>query len=172
MLYGRKTRTLIPCWRRQGVNSDINEKRRIRKKSVQKCHDRHARDLPELRIGQTVYFELRENAKWIVGKVNSKLGERTYLVKGANGGTYRRNRVQMRPTNVRFYETQQPDLEVDIPVITPEKPDDVTESHDNNPETTTTDNTEVITANARNPEGLRRSTRRHQRPYYLKDYVT
>jgi hypothetical protein len=47
--------------------------------------------------------------KWILGTILEVLAERTYLVEGRNGGIYRRNRVQMRPTRV----------EIDRPPIMP-----------------------------------------------------
>ena len=55
----------------------VSEKRQKHKEKVKKYHDKGAKDLPELGEGQTVYFEHREKAQWILGKVRKVLSERT-----------------------------------------------------------------------------------------------
>ena len=53
------------------------------------------------------------------GKIISKEGERSYVVRGENGGTYKRNRVYIWPTSVPC----QPEYEYE-----PRVPDDNTQS--------------------------------------------
>ena len=98
MMFGRQTRTLLPTWKL--VKGDKCEKRERRKKSVKKYHDKRARDLPRLQREQSVYFEHKQDERWILGKVLKSTDENTYIVQAQNGATYRRNRVHIRPTRV------------------------------------------------------------------------
>ena len=49
---------------------------------------------------QSVFFQHTEGQNWKLGKVADVLGPNTYQVSGSNRGTYRRNRVHMRPTSI------------------------------------------------------------------------
>ena len=51
-------------------------------------------------MGQSAFFQHTEGQNWKLGKVTDILGPNTYQVSGPNGGTYRRNRVHMRPTSI------------------------------------------------------------------------
>ena len=67
----------------------MKEKREARKRSVRKAHDRKSRKLSEIDVGQSAFFQHTDI-----------LGPNTYQVSGPMGGTYRRNRVHMRPTSI------------------------------------------------------------------------
>ena len=83
---GCETRSVLPCFKRQH-KSVVSEETKAQREG-KKYHDKGAKDLPELGEGQTVYFEHREKAQWILGKVRKVLSERTYLIEGVNGGVY------------------------------------------------------------------------------------
>lgn len=71
--------------------------------TVKRWRDKHSNEMRKLRIGEVVYFEYKPTQKWIKGKIIEIKGQRTYLVKSEKGGEYRRNRFQVRPSNV-FYD--------------------------------------------------------------------
>jgi transposase InsO family protein len=102
MMFNRKTRSFLPTINSQLKDSVIREKRESRKDSVKKSHDRKSRRLSELDIGQAVFFQHLEGKNWKLGEITQILGPNTYQVKGPDGGIYRRNRVHMRPTKVRY----------------------------------------------------------------------
>lgn len=78
----------------------MKEKREARKRRVKKAHDQKSQRPSEIDAGQSVFFQHTEGHNWKLGKVTDILGPNTYQVSGSNGGTYRRNRVRMRPTNI------------------------------------------------------------------------
>ncbi|XP_064624557.1 uncharacterized protein K02A2.6-like [Lineus longissimus] len=173
MLFGRKTRSFIPCVAKpETIDESVLEKRAKRKRSVRRCHDRQSRDLKHLEIGQTVYFEHRERARWILGKITEVLGDRTYTVRGHNGGTYRRNRVQMRPTKVELRTSMREVSPSRIPnVQSPHAQPAIPESISEN---TIVSEPTLPNQTAHEPEvpiPLRRSTRITREPARLKDYV-
>ena len=104
MMFNRRTRSFLPSI--SGSPKDppppplVKEKREARKHSVKKAHDRKSRRLSEIDVGQSVFFQYTEGQNWKLGKVTDILGHNTYQVSGPNGGTYRRNRVHMRPTSI------------------------------------------------------------------------
>jgi transposase InsO family protein len=54
MMFGRKTRTMLPFLNKC---SETNRGRENRKLTVKKHHDKLARDLPKLKEGQSVFFD-------------------------------------------------------------------------------------------------------------------
>ena len=78
----------------------VKEKREARKRSVKKAHDRKPRRLSKIDVRQSVFFQHTEGQNWKLGKVTDVLGPHTYEISVSNGGTYRRNRVHMRPTSI------------------------------------------------------------------------
>ncbi|KAL5017694.1 hypothetical protein ScPMuIL_005222, partial [Solemya velum] len=100
MMFGRQTRSFLPhivkCDDAQGVKV----KRESRKRSVKQSYDRKARRLSEIDIGQSVFFQHMEGKNWRLGQVTEIVGPRTYVIRGPDGGVYRRNRVHMRPTKI------------------------------------------------------------------------
>ena len=47
-----------------------------------------------------MFFQHTEGQNWKLGKVTDVLGPNTYEIIDSNGGTYRRNRGNMRPTSI------------------------------------------------------------------------
>lgn len=125
-MFGRTTRTFIPNLQSSTPKSMITKKRETRRQSVKRTFDRHSRPLSELSARQPVYFQHLEGERWKLGSVKEKTGPKTYIVEGTDGGTYRRNRVLMRPTSVVARPRELSPFRV--PEITPQNT-----SHDINP---------------------------------------
>ena len=98
MMFGRTTRTLLPEVVRN--KPEINEKRERRRSSVKRHYDKSARNYPELKVDQAVYFERKSGSRWILGKVVNRTNTHTYVVQSQDGVFYRRNRLHIRPTNI------------------------------------------------------------------------
>ena len=96
----------------------MKEKRDARKRSVKRAHDRKTRKLSEIDVGQSVFFQHKEGQNCRIGKITDILGPNTYLVDGPYGGTYRRNRVHMRPTRIT------PKVHDMSPIFVPRTPDE------------------------------------------------
>ena len=126
MMFNRRTRSFLP--RISGIPKDplVKEKREARKRSITKAHDRKSRRLSEIDVGQSVFFQHTKGQNWKLGRVTDILGPNTYQVSGPKGGTYRRNRVHMRPTSItlkaRDLSPVVPPRVLDVtPLILPEK---------------------------------------------------
>ena len=78
----------------------VKGKREARKGSVKGAHDRKSQRLSRIDVGQSVFFQHTEGQNWKLGKVTDVLGPNTYQICGPSGGTYRRNRVHVRPTSI------------------------------------------------------------------------
>ncbi|PFX12101.1 Retrovirus-related Pol polyprotein [Stylophora pistillata] len=57
LMFKRKTRSLIPSFNKHSSNDPIEVRRQARKGTVQKSHDRKAKSLPELDVGQHIFFQ-------------------------------------------------------------------------------------------------------------------
>ena len=97
MMFGRKTRTMLPFLNKC---NETNLERENRKLTVKKHHDKRARDLPKLKEGQSVFFEQKENENWKLGQIIDQYNPRSYVVQNEDGVKYRRNRVKIRPTDI------------------------------------------------------------------------
>jgi hypothetical protein len=100
MLFKRRTRSFLPHVVERDDSQKVKVKREARKRVVKKHYDRKARQLSEIDVGQSVFFQHMEGKNWRLGRVTEILGPRTYVVQGPDGGVYRRNRVHMRPTKI------------------------------------------------------------------------
>ncbi|XP_060074979.1 uncharacterized protein K02A2.6-like [Ylistrum balloti] len=89
MLFGRKTRTLLPHLPRALNDEDMTRKREQRKKSVKRYYDKTARDLPCVSEGKSVYFQHKEHERWILGRVIECNSDRTYMIQAQSGAIYR-----------------------------------------------------------------------------------
>lgn len=90
MLFQRPTRTFLPYLHKtQNDISHTKAKREKRKKSVKKCYDKKTKNLSQLEIDQSVYYQHSEGQQWKRGKVVGILGQRTYELKGQDGGVYK-----------------------------------------------------------------------------------
>ena len=98
MLLGRQTRTFLPTFHGKIMKSHISRKRENRRRSVKKYYDKTAKSHPSLKANENVYFEVKNNIKWILGKVVKQTDTNTYILKSQDGVTYRRNRLHIRPT--------------------------------------------------------------------------
>ena len=111
MMFNRRTRSFLPSVSNSPTDPLVKEKREARKRSVKKAHDRKSRRLSRIDVGQSVFFQHTEGQNWKLGKITDVLGPNTYETSGSNGGTYRRNRVHMRPTSITpKYRDPSPDI--------------------------------------------------------------
>ena len=85
----------------QNIDSRQVKERKERQKAKQKQrYDQHARDLPELYIGQHVrLLDIHTNRWSEQGVVKAKLPNRSYLVQTEYGVRRRRNRRHIRPAS-------------------------------------------------------------------------
>ena len=106
MLMSRRTRTLLPTSDElllpqvvQGVTSDIT----ARRKQAKHYYDKTAKDLPELKIGETVRVQPdMPNQTWRKATCLQKVGPRSYLIQTEDGQKYRRNRKFLRVSTEEF----------------------------------------------------------------------
>ena len=97
MMFGRKTRTMLPFLNKCNETNRGCENRKL---TVKKHHDKRARDLLKLKEGQSVFFEQKENENWKLGQIIDQYNPRSYVVQNEDGVKYRRNRVKIRPTDI------------------------------------------------------------------------
>ena len=100
MMFNRRTHSFLPGMSNSSMDSLVKEKREARKGSIKTAHDWKPQRLSKIDVGQSVLFQHTEGQNWKLGKVTDILGPNTYEISGSNGGTYRRNRVHMRPTSI------------------------------------------------------------------------
>ncbi|GFR91029.1 Pol polyprotein [Elysia marginata] len=101
IMFGRSRRSMLPSRPEQQKLTDqtFQDRREHRRSSSKKYFDRLSKTLPKLSVGQRVYYEqFGNNKKWASGVIQSDLEDRSYIIKGDNGGSYRRNRKYMRPS--------------------------------------------------------------------------
>ena len=103
----------------QHIDAQLVRERKEGQKVKQKEHyDKHARNLPELNIGDHVRLQDMHNNRWSQsGVIKSKLPNRSYLVEIDNGEIRRRNRRHLRPAPRRrdeqFRRSTQMDSDLD-----------------------------------------------------------
>ncbi|XP_023933671.1 uncharacterized protein K02A2.6-like [Lingula anatina] len=191
MVFGKPGRTFLPSVAKKSKDPQVLEKINKRNKSVKKYHDKSARDLPKLKIGQNVYFEQKQNQQWILGKVLDTCDEHSYQVKAQDGATYRRNRIHIRPTKIEPYIRDKSPARMtnselptggklqdcQNPMYTPS--DNVTKQCENYhsaananelTETKTVESADSIKTGNEIPQTIR-PKRECRKPNYLKDYV-
>ena len=71
-------------------------KRRKRQESTQNQYHKTAKNLLPVSIGDKIYFQSPEEKKWSKSEIIKKIGSRTYIIRAANGRTYKRNRVYIQ----------------------------------------------------------------------------
>ena len=188
MLLGRQTRTFLPTFHGKNMKSHISRKRENRRRSVKKYYDKTAKSHPSLNVNQSVYFEVKNNARWILGKVVKQTDTNTYIVKSQDGVTYSRNRLHIRPTEVevvmrdkspvRVTESSTQHLPQPISVPNSAVTHDELVAPDNDNSDNITDTPEVIpnipntTTQTDIPIALRKESRTRKVPAKFKDYVT
>ena len=100
MMFNRKTRSFLSSMSNSSMNPLEKEKRETRKRSIKKAHDQKSRRLSRIDVGQSMFFQHTEEQNWKLGKVADIMGPNTHEISGSNGGTYRQNRMHMRPTSI------------------------------------------------------------------------
>lgn len=113
-LFSRRTRTLLPASttllqpeaQSPGMVHSWLERRMLREK---RYYDRGSKELPTLRVGEDVWIQLAPGVgkRWTKGVVETRTGERSYVVKVGNG-LYRRNRIHVRQQPPRRFEASKP----------------------------------------------------------------
>ena len=71
-------------------------KRRKRQKLFRKQYHETAKNLPPVSVGDKIFFQSPERKEWSKGEIIKKIGSRTYIIRAANGRTYKRNRAHIR----------------------------------------------------------------------------
>lgn len=109
-LMSRRTRTRLPTAAsllRPEVIPDSTEQLEWKRRKAKLYHDRSAKQLPELEIGQEVRIApLQKNQTWKQATCVEKLSDRSYLVKSGDQ-TLRRNRQFLRPAEVPTAQEKQ-----------------------------------------------------------------
>ena len=98
-LMGRQFHGMLPY--RSITDPGTSEKMEDRHQRNQVYYDRQSKDLSDLAIGETVGYFDHVNSKWQVGKVSERQGK-SYTVFTEKGTEISRNRVDLRPTLVKF----------------------------------------------------------------------
>jgi len=101
-LHSWSTRTRLPTANKllkPRVASGVVDEIKQRRQQAKIQYDKSAKELPALVIGQTVRIQpIRHMKEWKKATVIKKVSTRSYIVRAANGQTYRRNRKHLRPT--------------------------------------------------------------------------
>jgi len=99
-LHSRRTRTMIPTTKellQPEVAKNVVEEIQTRRQHTKLYHDRTAKALPELVVGQGVRIQPLEcSGQWRRASVIKKVGERSYLTQTPEGQVYRRNRKHLK----------------------------------------------------------------------------
>ena len=102
MLFGRRTKSIIPVTNEKlltpnAMQTKISKEDHTATKVTQM--NQHRRDLPPLKVGQTVRMQPIDNTKeWKEGVVIEQTDSQTYQVEDGKGKKYKRNRALIRPT--------------------------------------------------------------------------
>ena len=100
MMFNRDVRTQIPQKQR---NSHEQAQRRIRQETIRRTYNKNARNPPKLKTKQSVtYKDGKDDRYWKFCRIKKVMGDREYLIQGENDGLYRRNRRDIRPSDVKF----------------------------------------------------------------------
>jgi hypothetical protein len=102
IVFGRSCRTLLPFRRSPPVANDTLQRLSKRNKVVKQQFDKSAHNLPDLNVGNPVYYQNPEETQWKKGRIVARGDNRSYTVEGENGGRYKRNRVHLRPKTTVF----------------------------------------------------------------------
>lgn len=83
----------------KGNFKKLREEQQMKSKTY---YDRNSRDLDALDVNQEVLIFL-DTKKWKPGHVTRVLDNRSYIVESNDGGSYRRNRVHLKPAPLQAY---------------------------------------------------------------------
>jgi len=106
ILTGRKARSNLPT--KTHIKDDSTREELIERQATQKkYHDRQAKDLPDLHLGQPVRVQ-DQAGKWREAKITQKCPEpRSYVLSTPTGQELRRNRTHIRSVPQRHEPTPQ-----------------------------------------------------------------
>jgi len=158
VLFGRSIRTLIPYIRRKHDYKHVTEKRSRRKRTVKKWYDKRAKDLPQLEVGQRIFFKRTPNEKWERGTIERRYSDRSYLINTGHR-KYRRNRIHLRKA---FNGTSRYGDDVEV-ASNLNFTDDESVQDPQDPPQMEQEQAEV--------EIPRRSQRIRRQPFWMRDYV-
>jgi transposase InsO family protein len=97
LMFNRKIVTQLPT--KPGEN-EIQHRKAERQITVEKYYNQHTRELPPLVPNQAITWKNGTTERsWRQGMVIKKIDQRTYLIRGEDGGVYTRNRVDLRPSS-------------------------------------------------------------------------
>lgn len=148
------------------ASNDVSERLQKRKETQAKYYNRTAKELSNLKDGDTVRIQpvLDRKGEWTKGKVvGEPVNIRSYKVETEDGRTYRRNRTFLRRTKEPF-QTSEVELPNTLQQQTQQPPREPKEmpSRESVPD--------PIPSPAAEP--TRVSTRVSKKPAYLSEYVT
>ena len=119
-LMSRRTKTLVPIATNllypevtEGVAEKIHQKRQ----KTKSYHDKNAKELPDLDIGQEVCIAPTHRGKtWEAGTCLQKLSDRSYLIETSGGEVLCRNRQAIKPSQSEHVaEQDSPEAESAVP---------------------------------------------------------
>ena len=121
LLKSRSLRSTMPCLESHLLprTVPVGTARKIRMESKKRqaaAFNRGATELPPLAEGQLVWVKLEENRLWEKATIQSIHDRRSYWLKTEKGGTYRRNRIHIKP---RY--RPEPEREAETIIETPEE---------------------------------------------------
>lgn len=193
MLFGPSTRSTVPQIAKQ-KDEHRDDKRQSRKGSVKRYYDKTAKSYPPLETHQNVYFELRNNSRWILGEVIQRIDRNTYLLESEYGVPYRRNRLHIRSTKVKAVMRDKSPVRMENSEPTVPNDNYKALSTDEQPDVHNSDSNDTVPVYERStvsepsnsgsaptlptailpndlPIALRKGTRERRQPLKLKDYV-
>lgn len=105
LLYSRNIRTKLPCsnlnLQPKYINhEEIRNRLKFRKEQQKKYYDKHSKKLPPLLINESVL--LQKGKIWVPALVLKVLGNNSFIVKDEEGRVYRRNRVYLSKTKIKY----------------------------------------------------------------------
>lgn len=135
-IFSRNTRSTIPVItnklqppRASHVEDRIEQKRKV----VKASYDKHAKELPELKIGENVMVQRRPDLdkQWERATVVHQFPDQSCDVRLEDGGLYRRSAVHIKPRGQQFVnQTREPRI------MRPSKPTSPVEQHQDEPKQT------------------------------------
>ena len=121
-LISRRTKTTLPINEKllqPEIQNNVKEKLEVKRQHSKYYHDRTAKSLPQLQIGQPIYVKPynKDSEPWKPGLITNKLSDRSYII-NTQGQTMRRNRIHLKPRSNNHENTPDNPVEIDYDPIT------------------------------------------------------
>ena len=121
-LISRRTRTTLPINEillHPDIQTNVKEKLEIKRQYAKYYHDKNAKSLPQLDIGQPIYIKPynSDSDPWKPGVITDKLSDRSYII-DSQGQTPRRNRAHLKPRSNTHEHTDNTPAEIDDEPLT------------------------------------------------------